>query len=271
MNELQETANIPTSTDYQHKDLAIEVKDLHLFLPIKRSASQVLKQKLRNAARGSTRVDFEHTGVYVRAIDGISLEIHKGDRVGLIGNNGAGKSTFLKVLAGIYQPSSGACIVNGSVETLFTSKLVMDKDASGYENIYLMGYSMGLGKSQIAALEQDVIDFADLGNFLYLPVRTYSAGMATRLGFAVATSVCPEVLLIDEVVGAGDKDFRTKAQNRISDTISSSGTLVLASHSDSIIQNFCNKVCWLDSGQVRFFGETEQGLALYNETPTGEE
>lgn len=268
---MQETANIPTSTDEQKNDLAIEVRDLHLFMPIKRSASQVLKQKLRNAARGSTRVDFEHTGVYVRAIDGISLEIHKGDRVGLIGNNGAGKSTFLKVLAGIYQPSSGECIVNGSVETLFTSKMAMDKDASGYENIYLMGYSMGLGKSQIEALEQDIIDFADLGNFLYLPVRTYSAGMATRLGFAVATSVGPEVLLIDEVVGAGDKNFRTKAQNRISDTISSSGTLVLASHSDSIIQNFCNKVCWLDSGRVRFFGETEEGLELYNGTPAGAE
>jgi len=267
MSELQKTADSPTVANAEQNDLAILVKDLHLFLPIKRSASQVLKQKLRNAARGSTRVDFEHTGVYVRAIDGISLEIHKGDRVGLIGNNGAGKSTLLKVLAGIYQPSSGECIVNGSVETLFTSKLVMDKDASGYENIYLMGYSMGLGKAQIAALEQDVIDFADLGNFLYLPVRTYSAGMATRLGFAVATSVRPEILLIDEVVGAGDKDFRAKAQNRISDTISASGTLVLASHSDSIIKDFCNKVCWLDSGQVRFFGEATEGLELYNANP----
>ena len=268
MDEVQKTPNMPISADEKQQDLAIEVKDLHLFLPIKRSASQVLKQKLKKAAGGSTRVDFEHSGVYVRAIDGISLKIHKGDRVGLIGKNGAGKSTFLKVLAGIYRPSSGECVVNGSVATLFTSKLAMDKDASGYENIYLMGYSMGLGKSQIAALEQDVIDFADLGNFLYLPIRTYSAGMATRLGFAVATSVCPEILLIDEVVGAGDRDFRKRAQNRISDTISSSGTLVLASHSDSIIENFCNKVCWLDSGQVRFFGDTEEGLALYNETPT---
>ena len=193
-------------------NITINIQDLLLYLPVRRSASQLLKQQLRNATLRSSRVALDHSKVVVKALDGISLQVEQGDRVGLIGRNGAGKSSLLRVMAGIYPPSSGTCVVKGEISTLFTSKLSMDLEASGQENIFLMAYALGMKKSEVEEVFDDIVEFASLDKFLYLPVRSYSAGMATRLGFAVATARKPDILLIDEVFGVGDRMFRKKAK-----------------------------------------------------------
>ncbi len=193
-------------------------------------------------------------------LDDITLEIHAGDRVGLIGPNGAGKSSLLRVMAGIYAPTDGCVELNGRVSTLFAPNIGMSDNASGVENVYISARTLGLSRAQIAAARDEIIDFADLGDFIHLPMRTYSAGMKMRLGFAIATAVEPDILLIDEVFGAGDAAFRERAKMRMSMLMDRAGVMVMATHSDGVIKNFCNRVIWLDKGKVRFDGDAEAGL-----------
>lgn len=193
----------------------------------------------------------------IRAIDHVSLEIAQGERVGLIGHNGAGKSTLLRVMAGIYPPTDGTVVTIGRIATLFTSAIGLNARATGYENIFLMGTLLGYKRSEINRLIPEIAEFSELGDFLDMPLRTYSAGMRTRLGFAIATAVSPECLLIDEVFGAGDSRFKDKARERITGTLSRAGTVVLATHSMPIIKEFCTVALWLDHGRVRAYGDLE--------------
>jgi len=210
-------------------------------------------QRLVNAAKGKIRV-----------LDNISFSATPGDRIGLIGKNGAGKSTLLRTLAGIYRPSSGQCYVNGRVSTLFSSNLGFNTEATGYENIHLSGMLLGLSSQAINDLMPDIVEFCELGEFLDLPLRTYSSGMRLRLGFAVATSIQPELLLVDEVFGAGDRGFREKANKRVQTVMAKASLLLLASHADNIITSMCTKAMWLEKGQIRAFGPVEEILDRYN-------
>lgn len=185
---------------------------------------------------------------YITALNNISFEIKEGDCIGLVGHNGAGKTSLLRTMAGIFNPSSGKITRIGTISTLFEQGACMEIELSGYENITRMGLMLGLSKKDIKTKMKDIEEFTELGDFLNLPVRMYSVGMAMRLNFAVATSIKPEILLIDEIFGAGDKDFKEKAKKRITNLIDSSKIFVFASHSMEQIKEYCNKIFYLDHG-----------------------
>jgi ABC-type polysaccharide/polyol phosphate transport system ATPase subunit len=199
-----------------------------------------------------------------RALTNVNMRINYGDRVGLIGRNGAGKSTLLRMLAGIYQPTEGSLTVNGSTTNLFDLNLGLNAEANGYENIVSLGIMRGMTKREARGLIDEVAEFSELGDFLHAPVRTYSSGMQMKLAFSVATAGHPEIILIDEVIGVGDSHFIIKAQQRLRELVDRSHVLVLASHSDTILEQLCNKVALFDKGQLKFFGDVREGLDFYN-------
>lgn len=242
---------------------AIVLKNAHLDLPLRERSLENILRRARPRATGG-RIRSARSGDYVKVLSDISLRVDHGVRLGLIGVNGAGKSSLLRLMAGIYTPTQGSCEIHGRVSTLFTNTIGMNNEASGRENIYLSARTLGLSKKEIAEIIPEVIEFADLGDFIDLPLRVYSAGMRTRLGFGVATSMRPEILLVDEVFGVGDRSFRERAQKRIEKIMGAAGALVLATHAANILQEFCDRICWIDKGEVRFFGGVAEGLEAYS-------
>jgi ABC-type polysaccharide/polyol phosphate transport system ATPase subunit len=203
--------------------------------------------------------------VVVRALNDLQFELHDGDRLGLMGHNGAGKTTMLRVLAGIYRPTSGEIEIHGKVSTLFTTSPGLDSEDTGYENIVTCGQFFGMSKEEVARKTPEIAEFTELGDYLSLPVRTYSAGMLMRLGFAVATAIDPEILVLDEGLSAGDARFREKATGRVEALIKKSNILVLASHSEDLIRQMCNRVILLDHGNVVADGNPQGVIEQYHE------
>ena len=202
--------------------------------------------------------------VTVRALNNISIDICEGDKIALIGHNGAGKSTLLKLLSGTYFPTSGTIDSSGSKYSLLDLAYGFEAEATGYENIHTRGLLMGLNKAQIEALRKDMEDFTELGDFLSMPIRTYSSGMHLRLAFGLSTAFSPEILILDEAVGAGDAHFMDKAKQRLDSLVSNAKILVFASHSDDIIKRFCNKAIWMEHGNIKAMGEIQSILDHYN-------
>ena len=198
------------------------------------------------------------------ALNDVSLELEAGDRVALIGHNGAGKTTLLRVMAGIYEPTRGRAKVDGRVSPIFDVRLGMDKEATGYENIALRGLLLGMTRAEIDASTEDIANFSELGPFLNMPLHTYSTGMALRLAFAISTSIEPEILLLDEWIGAGDKRFIAKAQARLQKLIGQSNILVVASHQLNLVRKLCNKAVLLERGSIKDFGPAAEILKAYD-------
>ena len=205
----------------------------------------------------------EHAVHDVHALKHINLDILPGQRVGLIGHNGAGKSTFLKMLAGLYPISSGRREVTGTVRSLFDLSLGFEPDASGRENILYRGLLLGLTPRYMREIEDEVVDFADLGEFIDYPIKTYSAGMQVRLAFAISTAVGGDILLLDEVIGAGDANFMAKAKQRIMSLIEKSEILVLASHDFGALQSICERGLVFHHGEIVFDGNMPDSIAEY--------
>ena len=222
------------------------------------------KNFIRMATGGRVMQDANER-VIVRSINEVSLQIHHGDRVGLIGHNGAGKSTFLRLLAGIYEPSSGDIHIEGKVSSMLDLMYGIEAECTGYENIYNRGLLLGLTKKQVNENMAEIAEFSSLGDYLNMPVRTYSSGMMVRLAFAISASIQPDILLIDEVFGAGDANFMEKARMKMVSLLNSSRIVVFASHAPQLIREFCNKVLVLDAGQVAYFGPIEEAQSLYPE------
>jgi ABC-type polysaccharide/polyol phosphate transport system ATPase subunit len=199
----------------------------------------------------------------VHALDRIDLEIKEGERVGVIGRNGAGKSTLLKVLAGIYPPTSGTLTVNGRISSLFDILLGFESDANGWENMCFRGYLQGETPRSLRAKLLPTAEFSELGEFLDMPVRYYSAGMAVRLAFAIATAIEPEVLLIDEVLSVGDRAFQEKAKQRMREMMSRARLIVLVSHDLQALVELCDRVIWMDQGRVRDSGRPGEMIDAY--------
>jgi ABC-2 type transport system ATP-binding protein/lipopolysaccharide transport system ATP-binding protein len=235
----------------------IELNDVSLVYPIYGTHSRSLKMSVLQAATGGKFIKDKPT-VAVQALDTINFRLENGDRLGLIGHNGAGKTTLLKVLAKIYHPTSGKLHVSGKLNSLFDIMVGMDHGLTGYENIMLRGLILGLSKKQISHLTSEIEEFAELGEFLHLPLSSYSSGMLVRLGFAIITSISSEILLIDEVVSVGDARFIERAKERITSLIDQSHILVLSTHDHDVIKTFCNKVLWLEQGRIKMFGPTEE-------------
>lgn len=203
--------------------------------------------------------------ILVSALKNISFSLQYGDRLGLIGHNGAGKSTLLKLLAGIYTPTSGKITTQGKIATLFDMLWTTYDDLTGYENLYISSVARGQSFSEAKASLTHMGEFTDLGDFLHVPMRTYSAGMRVRIGFAVATEGTPDILLIDEVFGAGDKGFVDKSIERLTSLIDRAGILVFSSHSEALLSQLCNKLMILEHGEIKAFGNTKEILALYKD------
>ncbi len=198
----------------------------------------------------------------VHALKGVSFEASDGDRVGLIGHNGSGKSTMLRALAGIYLPTRGTLVTEGKRGSLFNVSAGLDSDATGAENITLLGVSAGMSLREVAACRDEIIAFADLGDALNRPVRTYSAGMQLRLAFGVSTALPSDVLLIDEVIGVGDARFQARATERIGRLMGQAKVLVLASHSDKVLLDNCNRGLVFEQGNIVFDGAITEAIAF---------
>ena len=187
---------------------------------------------------------------YVAALDGVSFELAAGDRLGLVGPNGAGKTTLLKVLYGVYEPTRGRVEITGRVDALFNVNLGFRQEATGRRNIELRGLINGWSRKEIAARMEEIVEFSELQDFIDMPFKSYSQGMAARLAFSVATSLEPEILLMDEWIGAGDPEFQEKARQRMKSLASRAGIIVLASHSHGLLKKTCNKILELDEGRL---------------------
>ena len=200
----------------------------------------------------------------IHALKNISLEINNGERVGLLGHNGAGKSTFLKTVAGLYPISSGRLEVSGQIRSLFDLSLGFEPDATGRENILYRGLLLGLSPAFMQEKESEIVEFADLGEFIDYPIKTYSAGMQVRLAFAISTSVGGDILLLDEVIGAGDANFMAKAKKRIESLIESAEIMILASHDFATLKNLCTRGIVFHHGEVIFDGNISEAVNHYN-------
>lgn len=195
---------------------------------------------------------------YILALRNVSFEIGKGQNVGLIGRNGSGKSTLLRVLGGIFTPTSGQVLTTGKVSSLFGMNLGIQIDATGRENIVLRGTIKGWSRSQLEEKIPEIIEFSELEEFIDLPLRTYSDGMRMRLLFAIATVFSPEILLLDEWIGAGDARFQSKAKDRMNSLVSQAGITVIASHNRGLIQSVCDRGVWLHKGTMRAYGPIDK-------------
>lgn len=202
----------------------------------------------------------------VEALRNLNLHFRPGDRVGIIGHNGAGKSTLLKLLAGIYAPTTGRLQVQGKVSALFDLMLGFESEATGWENIRYRGYLQGETPRSIGAKTEAIADFTELGRYLDMPVRYYSAGMLVRLAFAIATAIEPEILLVDEVLGAGDMAFQNKARRRMQEMMARAQLIVCVSHDLGPLPEVCNRGVWMERGQVRMVGPMDEVIAAYTES-----
>ena len=219
---------------------AIQLKEVSVDIPVYSNHGRSIKNTfLKKMTNEAPQINV------VRALNHISLDLKDGDRLGIMGPNGSGKSTLLRTIAGIYQPSSGKIEVNGSIASLIDISLGMDSEATGYENIRMRAIMMGMTLKQIKRIEEEIADFTELGKFLEMPIRTYSTGMHMRLGFAVSTTIPADIILMDEWLSVGDSDFLIKAEKRLHDYIQKSSILVIASHSEAIINNLTNQTLYL--------------------------
>ena len=248
---------------------SISIENITVSFPVYGS-QKMFRQELAARVGGLMRREGRHRRLTIHALENVSLQIRHGDRVGLLGPNGAGKSTLLRVLAGVYEPTVGRVTVGGRVSPLFNTSPGLDMDDTGYENIVTCGLYLGMTREEIAQKTPEIAAFTELGNYLSLPCRTYSTGMLSRLGFAIATSLDPEILLLDEGIGAGDARFAEQAAKRVDALIERANILVLATHGESLIRQMCNKAVLLHSGRVVAAGEVEDVIEAYqalNEQP----
>jgi ABC-type polysaccharide/polyol phosphate transport system ATPase subunit len=244
---------------------SVVVENVRVDFPIY-AAQRSLRTALFERATGGLiqREGRKQARVVVKALSGVSMTLRDGDRLGLIGHNGSGKSTLLKVIAGIYEPIEGQVLVEGRVTPLFDMMPGLDVEDSGYENIITSGLLLGLSRNEIENRIPDIEEFCELGQYLELPVRTYSTGMMMRLGFALVTAIDPGVLLMDEGIGAGDASFAERAERRLNEFIGRSQILVLACHSSAMIKSICNQAALLQAGRLVAMGPVEEVLDEYD-------
>lgn len=242
----------------------IKLNNIILDYPIYDYRALSLRFALKSLASAGTIQTTEGGMPYVRSLENITLNLEPGDRLALIGGNGAGKTSLLKTIAGIYEPSSGVRDVQGSMTTLLGTGFGLDEEATGYQNIILGGIALGYRYNEMLKATPDIADFTELGEYLEMPLRTYSAGMRARLAFGIATCNKPDIVLLDEGIGAGDASFYEKANKRLQNFLSDASIMILASHSNALLRDFCNKCLLLDHGKQVFFGDLKEGLEMYN-------
>lgn len=239
-------------------ELAVRLSDVHLHYEVLAKRNERFAEHVMS---GFPRKTVHH----VRALEGITFDLVRGDALGVVGHNGAGKSTLLQVIAGLLQPSKGTVLVSDQPQLLGV-QAALNPRITGRLNIELGCRALGMGTADIEEVTPGIIDFADLAEFIDLPVNTYSTGMRARLGFAISTVSRPEILLIDEALAVGDKDFRARSVERLHALRGDAGVVVLVSHGLGAIANSCNKVLWLHEGTMHRFGGTTEVIDEYRES-----
>ena len=246
---------------------SIILENVTVDFPIYES-QRTFRGALRQATGGLIQRKGSHNQhVSVRAINNISMTLKHGDRLGIVGHNGAGKSTFLRVCAGVYAPTLGVVHIEGRVSPLLDASPGLDAEDTGYENIVTCGLLLGMTRKEIERKMTDIEEFSGLGDYLSLPVRTYSVGMVTRLSFAIATAVDPGILIIDEGLGAGDARFTEEAKERLNRLIERSSIFILASHSEKLIRSMCNQAILMESGQIKLSDSVDKVYHAYQKDP----
>lgn len=231
------------------KNINIEIKNVSFTFPI----LDYSKRSIRKLFINSFMPYKKNYDIKFTALDNISLSLNKGDRLGIIGHNGAGKTTLLRLLASVYKPTSGTININGKAISFIDLTMGMNFEATGRENIIIRGIIYGLSMDKIKNLEDKIITFSGLGEFIDRPIRTYSSGMLMRLGFSIVTSIKSDIIIMDEWISTGDEKFQTKAEDKLNKIIDDSHILVIASHSKKLIENVCNKVIILEKGRIKEF------------------
>jgi ABC-type polysaccharide/polyol phosphate transport system ATPase subunit len=243
----------------ESKELTVSVRDLKLNYKTNVTKKPNFKEALLHLGRG------EKTAITVEALKGVSFDVYRGTILGVIGANGAGKSTLMKAIAGLLPPTEGEIELRGKVSAMLALGVGFNPNLSGRENVVLGGLAAGLTRSEIDENFNKVVDFADLHDHIEMPMRTYSAGMASRLGFAVATTINPEILLIDEALSTGDASFKEKSSARIENLAQQAKTLIVVSHALGTIKELCNEAIWLDHGVLVKQGTPAEVIAAYTE------
>lgn len=243
---------------------SISLRDVSLDYPIIDTQTSFRRALVTKYVGGVIGQGHEERRPHVTALRNINMELKDGDRIGLVGHNGAGKSTLIRLLGGVLEPTAGTVRITGSSATLVTQGLGVDGEDTGYENIRLVGLYLGMSPAEIAERTKEIAEFTELGDFLHLPVKTYSTGMTVRLAFAITTAITPQIMIMDEGIGAGDARFAKKAQLRVNDVISRCSIMVLASHSPSLISQMCNKAAILNHGEIIAVGSVDDILKEYD-------
>ena len=243
----------------ESKELTVSVRDLKLTYKTNVTKKPNFKEALLHLGRG------EKTAITVEALKGVSFDVYRGTILGVIGANGAGKSTLMKAIAGLLPPTEGEIELRGKVSAMLALGVGFNPNLSGRENVVLGGLAAGLTRSEIDENFNKVVDFAELHDHIEMPMRTYSAGMASRLGFAVATTINPEILLIDEALSTGDASFKEKSSARIENLAQQAKTLIVVSHALGTIKELCNEAIWLDHGVLIKRGKPAEVIAAYTE------
>jgi ABC-2 type transport system ATP-binding protein len=241
--------------------VSIDLDGAAVDFPIFDAKTRSLKKAVLGRAGG--RIGTDSKVPIIEALRDITVSLRKGDRVALVGHNGAGKSTLLRLMSGIYEPTRGRSSVIGKVAPVFDLAVGMDPEITGLENILIRGLFLGMTRKQMEARVDDIAAFTELGDYLRMPLRTYSTGMRVRLALGVVTSIDPEILLLDEGIGAVDAEFLAKARNRLNELVERSGILVFASHSDEFLADLCDTAIWMDKGTIREHGPLREVLRNY--------
>jgi ABC-2 type transport system ATP-binding protein len=245
--------------------VGIVAKDACVDFPIFDAKSRSLKKTVMGLVGGN--ITTANKVPVIEALSHIDLTLEHGARIGLVGHNGAGKSTLLRLLAGIYEPTRGFAEVRGRVAPVFDLGVGMDPEISGLENIIVRGLFLGMTRKEMEQRIDDIAEFTELGDFLRMPLRTYSTGMRIRLALGVVTSIDPEILILDEGIGAVDAAFLEKSKKRLADLVDRAGLLVFASHSDEFLRELCDTAIWMEHGRIRQHGPLEEVLAAYKGQP----
>src|SRR5919206_4954794 len=233
--------------------VSIDIEGAAVDFPIFDAKTRSLKKAVLGRAGG--RIGTASKVPIIEALRDVTVSLRRGDRVALVGHNGAGKSTLLRLMSGIYEPIRGQAVVQGKVAPVFDLAVGMDPEISGLDNILIRGLFLGMTRKQMETKVDDIAAFTELGDYLRMPLRTYSTGMRVRLALGVVTSIDPEILLLDEGIGAVDASFLAKSKQRLVDLVERAGLLVFASHSDELLRDLCDTGLWMEQGRVRMQGD----------------
>ncbi|WP_155342122.1 ABC transporter ATP-binding protein [Acrocarpospora corrugata] len=239
------------------------VDDLHIVYKVYGAASEAEKGNAVNALRRLVKRQGRPQMKEIHAVKGVSFVARHGDAIGIIGRNGSGKSTLLRAIAGLLPPHKGAVFTDGQPSLLGVNAALM-KELTGERNIVLGCYAMGMTPTEVRAQYDEIVDFSGIGEFVQFPMSTYSSGMGARLRFAIASAKTHDVLLIDEALATGDREFRRKSQDRIMQMRKSAGTVFLVAHNLDVIEETCNRVIWLHKGKIKMDGDPKEVIAAYN-------